>query len=318
MPGEAEVKYLDGDFRVVRPGAFVRCAVTNVPIPLEELKYWSVELQEAYATPEAVLQRHASGASQAGVSFAQAPSIRPANRIRFVDLHRRPAGRGALRRASRPPRRPSGARGPSRSSADRACLARPRANERARLGGAVAMMIGEAAPDRGIDPGRARGSRRISPDRRCRRMRGPSCRAAMRPPRHRARACRETPAGRARARLTRAPVHRRRRSGVRRRASSCGSSGARSGPAGITRPLPMPRAVDHQNCERSLASDGFWKPSSITMTLAPLRPGEPRARDAILRHDGRRDAREQQRLVADLRRRCASARPITGPASLPP
>ena len=33
MPGEAEVKYLDGDFRVVRPGAFVRCAVTGVAIP---------------------------------------------------------------------------------------------------------------------------------------------------------------------------------------------------------------------------------------------------------------------------------------------
>jgi hypothetical protein len=60
MPGEAEVKYLDGDFRVVRPGAFVRCAVTGVPIPLEELRYWSVELQEAYASPEAVLQRHGS------------------------------------------------------------------------------------------------------------------------------------------------------------------------------------------------------------------------------------------------------------------
>ena len=58
MAGEAEVKYLDGDFRVVRPGAFVRCAVTGVPIPLEELKYWSVDLQEAYATPEVVLQRH--------------------------------------------------------------------------------------------------------------------------------------------------------------------------------------------------------------------------------------------------------------------
>ena len=58
MPGEAEVKYLDGDFRVVRPGAFVRCAVTGVPIPLEELKYWSVDLQEPYANPEAVLQRH--------------------------------------------------------------------------------------------------------------------------------------------------------------------------------------------------------------------------------------------------------------------
>ena len=57
MAGEAEVKYLDGDFRVVRPGAFVRCAVTGIPIPLEELKYWSVELQEPYASPEAVLKR---------------------------------------------------------------------------------------------------------------------------------------------------------------------------------------------------------------------------------------------------------------------
>lgn len=57
MAGEAEVKYLDGDFRVVRPGAFVRCAVTDVPIPLEELKYWSVALQEAYSSPQAVLRR---------------------------------------------------------------------------------------------------------------------------------------------------------------------------------------------------------------------------------------------------------------------
>jgi hypothetical protein len=58
-PGEAEVKYLDGDFRVVRPGTFVRCAVTGAAIPLEELRYWSVDLQEAYASPEVVLQRHA-------------------------------------------------------------------------------------------------------------------------------------------------------------------------------------------------------------------------------------------------------------------
>ena len=56
--GEARLRYLDGDYQVLVPGAFVRCAVTGVPIPLEELKYWSVDLQEAYATPEAVLQRH--------------------------------------------------------------------------------------------------------------------------------------------------------------------------------------------------------------------------------------------------------------------
>lgn len=59
MSGEAEIKYLDGDFRVVKPGAFVRCAVTGAAIPLEELKYWSVERQEAYASPEAVAQRNA-------------------------------------------------------------------------------------------------------------------------------------------------------------------------------------------------------------------------------------------------------------------
>jgi hypothetical protein len=57
MAGEAEVQYLDGDFRVIKPGAFVRCAVTGVPIPLEELKYWSVDLQEAYASPEIVMRR---------------------------------------------------------------------------------------------------------------------------------------------------------------------------------------------------------------------------------------------------------------------
>ncbi len=63
-PGEAEIRYLDGDFRVIRPGAFVRCAVTGVAIPLEELKYWSVERQEPYANPDAVLQRLHPGPAQ--------------------------------------------------------------------------------------------------------------------------------------------------------------------------------------------------------------------------------------------------------------
>lgn len=56
--GEAQVQYLDGDFRVISPGTYVRCAVTDARIPLDELKYWSVDLQEAYAIPDAVLQRH--------------------------------------------------------------------------------------------------------------------------------------------------------------------------------------------------------------------------------------------------------------------
>jgi len=54
---EAVIDYGPGEFRVVKPGAFVRCAVTSVPIRLEELRYWSIEWQEAYASPEAALLR---------------------------------------------------------------------------------------------------------------------------------------------------------------------------------------------------------------------------------------------------------------------
>jgi hypothetical protein len=54
---EARIRYLDGDFQVLTPGAFVRCAVTGEPIPLDELKYWSVARQEPYATAAASLSR---------------------------------------------------------------------------------------------------------------------------------------------------------------------------------------------------------------------------------------------------------------------
>ena len=55
--GEAEIEYRDGEFRVLRPGAFVRCAVSGQVIPLEELRYWDVPLQEAYASPHEKLIR---------------------------------------------------------------------------------------------------------------------------------------------------------------------------------------------------------------------------------------------------------------------
>ena len=64
--GEAKVQYLDGDFRVISPGAYVRCAVTGARISLEDLKYWSVDRQEAYATPEAVMERHQPNAAVRG------------------------------------------------------------------------------------------------------------------------------------------------------------------------------------------------------------------------------------------------------------
>lgn len=55
--GMADLEYLDGEYRVVKPGSFVLCAVSGVQIPLEALRYWSVDLQEAYASPAESLQR---------------------------------------------------------------------------------------------------------------------------------------------------------------------------------------------------------------------------------------------------------------------
>lgn len=56
---EAQVRFLDGDFVVVRPGAFVRCAVTAKPIPLDELMYWNVDRQEAYVDAQAAHEAYA-------------------------------------------------------------------------------------------------------------------------------------------------------------------------------------------------------------------------------------------------------------------
>jgi hypothetical protein len=55
--GLAEVEYLDGEYHVVKPGAYVICAVSGVHIPLDALRYWSVDLQEAYATPVIATKR---------------------------------------------------------------------------------------------------------------------------------------------------------------------------------------------------------------------------------------------------------------------
>jgi hypothetical protein len=55
--GLAELEYLDGEYRIVRPGSFVICAVSEAQIPIEALRYWSVDLQEAYASPTLSLKR---------------------------------------------------------------------------------------------------------------------------------------------------------------------------------------------------------------------------------------------------------------------
>lgn len=52
----ARVHYLPGTFRVLSDGDHVICAVTGAQIPLHELKYWSVERQQAYVDAAASLR----------------------------------------------------------------------------------------------------------------------------------------------------------------------------------------------------------------------------------------------------------------------
>jgi hypothetical protein len=52
----AKLHYLPGTFRVLSNGDHVICAVTGQPIPLDALRYWSAERQEAYASAEAVMK----------------------------------------------------------------------------------------------------------------------------------------------------------------------------------------------------------------------------------------------------------------------
>jgi hypothetical protein len=53
----ATLHYGPNGFRVVTAGNYVLCAVTGEKIPLDALRYWSGELQEAYASCEISTRR---------------------------------------------------------------------------------------------------------------------------------------------------------------------------------------------------------------------------------------------------------------------
>ena len=58
---EARIHYMPGTFRVLSAGDHVLCAVTRQPIPLDELRYWSVARQEAYVSANAVVEAEGRG-----------------------------------------------------------------------------------------------------------------------------------------------------------------------------------------------------------------------------------------------------------------
>lgn len=53
----ATLRYGPNGFRMLSPGNHVLCAVTGEKISLEALRYWSAELQEAYASPAIATRR---------------------------------------------------------------------------------------------------------------------------------------------------------------------------------------------------------------------------------------------------------------------
>ena len=55
---KAKLKYLANTFEIIDKGDYVECAVSKKKIPLENLNYWNVELQEAYFSPEEVKQKY--------------------------------------------------------------------------------------------------------------------------------------------------------------------------------------------------------------------------------------------------------------------
>ena len=56
---QARLHYLSGSYRGVGAGDHVVCAVSGARVPLTLLRYWSSELQEAYATADIAVKRYA-------------------------------------------------------------------------------------------------------------------------------------------------------------------------------------------------------------------------------------------------------------------
>ena len=54
----AKLKYMTNSFDIIEEGDHVIFAVSNKKIPIKNLNYWNVELQEAYFSPLEVKLRY--------------------------------------------------------------------------------------------------------------------------------------------------------------------------------------------------------------------------------------------------------------------
>ena len=55
---KAKLKFNPNDFEIIDDGDHVICSVSGKKIPLNQLTYWNVDLQEAYFSPKEAQQRY--------------------------------------------------------------------------------------------------------------------------------------------------------------------------------------------------------------------------------------------------------------------
>ena len=55
---KAILKYKPNNFDILEEGDYVICAVSKKIIPIENLNYWNVDLQEAYYSPAEVKKKY--------------------------------------------------------------------------------------------------------------------------------------------------------------------------------------------------------------------------------------------------------------------
>ena len=55
---KAKLKYNPNNFEIIEDGDYVECAVSGKNIPIKQLTYWNVDLQEPYFSSKEAQQRY--------------------------------------------------------------------------------------------------------------------------------------------------------------------------------------------------------------------------------------------------------------------
>ena len=73
---KAKLKFGPNTFEVLENGDYVECAVSGKNIPLKDLEYWNVELQEAYFSSSHLKRRHSILSGPVRLKMSTTPCLR--------------------------------------------------------------------------------------------------------------------------------------------------------------------------------------------------------------------------------------------------